>query len=162
VADDAFYAPLLAYMMAVRAPSEAIAAITYSRALASWDWPRVIVAGDTLTRAYLTGVDWVPADMLRDGVVVAQLRLGDPIAARRTAAMLARFSARDPESLRSMLLESYLVAEEQARATAMRQPRSSVPLPAPGQRSGEAAPKGRVSVATPAAVERRTASGRTP
>jgi hypothetical protein len=156
--DDAFYAPLFAYMKAVKAPAEAVAAISYSYALASWDWRRALAAGDTLMRAYEATSEWVPVDLLRDGMIVAQLRLGDPIGARRSATALAH-RARDPESLRSMMLESYLVAAEREIATALLQ-RPAASLPRPGVVAPGAAAA--VSGVPRRAPSPRTASGRTP
>jgi hypothetical protein len=160
VAADAFYTPLFAYMKSVKAPPAAVAAISYSHALASWDWRRALAAGDTLMRAYEDSTEWVPVDFLRDGMVVAQLRLGDPIGARRSATALARH-ARDNESLRSMMLESYLVAAERESATALNEPSTIAPAIAP--RGGPLASGTRpVSAAPAAAPAPRTATGRTP
>ena len=157
-ADDAFYMPLLAYMKAAKAPPAAVAAISYSYALASWDWRRALAAGDTLVRAYEESTEWVPVDLLRDGMVVAQLRLGDPIGARRSATALAR-QTRDRESLRSMMLESYLVAAEGESATALRQPAAKPPGAGPAPMVPGAAA---VSAAPRRGPAPRTASARTP
>ena len=160
VVDDAFYTPLFAYMKAAKAPAEAVAAISYSYALASWDWRRAIAAGDTLMRASAGATEWIPVDFLRDGLIVAHLRLGDVIAARRVANALGR-NARDPESLRSMLLDSYLAAAEESSATALREVPSSAgatPAPLAPQRVG---PTALSAVPIPSGAP-RTGSGRTP
>jgi hypothetical protein len=125
-ADEAFYGPLLAYMKAAKAPPEAIAAIGFNRALASWDWRRVRATGDTLMNVY-PAPGWIPIDLLNDGMVVASLRLGDPVGARRAAKTLAPYVARDARSLRSQLLEAYLLEAERAGATASRQPAPAIP-----------------------------------
>jgi predicted membrane-bound spermidine synthase len=159
VADESFYGPLFSYMKAVKAPAGAVAAISYSYALAKWDWHRALAAGDTLMRQYSDTTEWVPVDFLRDGLIVAQLRLGDPIGARRISNALAR-RARSSESLRSMMLESYLVAAERESATALRSPTATAPIAsAPRQPAAVAGPVSAVPLPAPA---RRTATVRIP
>ena len=143
VANERFYESLFAYMKAAKAPPAAVTAINYSYALASWDWRRALSAGDTLAQLYIGGVDWVPIDFLRDGLVVSQLRLGDPIGARRSAGVLGRHTARDPQALRSLMLESYIIAAEQESALALR-----VVEPPSLRRRDEIAAKPRVSDAS--------------
>jgi hypothetical protein len=158
VANESFYESLFAYMRAAKAPPAAVAAINYTYALASWDWRRALSAGDTLAQLYIGGIDWVPIDFLRDGLVVAQLRLGDPIGARRTAGALASYSGRDPQALRSLMLESYIIAAEEASALALRPvtPRET------GTRDA-LAPKASVSDAgSREPAQPRTGSGRIP
>jgi predicted membrane-bound spermidine synthase len=128
VADERFYRSLFEYLRVARAPSEAVAAIAYAYALATWDFERARQAGDTLVAALKAGREWVPADVLRDGLVTANLRVGDPAGARRALEELRRFSTRSAESLRSLLLEAYVVTAEDASATAMHGPPVN-PLP---------------------------------
>jgi predicted membrane-bound spermidine synthase len=155
-ADEQFYSALFAYMTAAKAPPVAVAAISYSHALASWDWKRALTSGDTLTRAHIAGEDWVPVDFLRDGLIVASLRLGDPAGARRNSSALAAH-ARDPETLRSMMLESYLVDAERAGAMAMRPPAGAPSASRHGTADVAAASGAPLRVPAP-----QKASGRTP
>jgi hypothetical protein len=118
VAYEPFYAPLFAYMKTANAPPEAVAAISFSYALASWDWPRAVSAGDTVARSHVKRVEWIPIDMLRDGLIVAYLRMGDPLGARRASTALARYTRRRPTHLRSLLLESWVESAETVVTTA--------------------------------------------
>jgi hypothetical protein len=45
--------------------------------------------------------------MLRDGLVIANLKSGSPPRAREALDQLRRFSARPPQSLRTLLLDAY-------------------------------------------------------
>jgi predicted membrane-bound spermidine synthase len=121
VADERFYRPLFEYLRVVKAPAEAVAAINYAHALAIWDFERARQAGDTLVTALQGGREWMSVDFLRDGLVVANLRVGDPAGARRILDGLRARSTRPPTSLRSLLLEAYVVTAEDAAATAMQE-----------------------------------------
>jgi hypothetical protein len=63
--------------------------------------------------------NWIGADELRDGVVMANLHLGNASAARRTLDSLAQFSTRKPGDLRTLLLQAY-VAKAESRSTSAR------------------------------------------
>ena len=122
VADEKFYESLYRYLRVAKAPPEAVAAIGYAHAIASWDWEGMLAPGETLFHALEAGSQWVSPDLLRDGLVVAKLRLGDPLAARQAYDDLAKYSRRQRQALRSLLLESYVVAAEAAMATAASRP----------------------------------------
>ena len=112
VADSAFYAPVLRYMSAVRAPGEAVAAVRFARGLAAYDWAEARGAGDVLLAAYARGDQWVDTGMLHDGGVVAALQTGDPAAARRAMAATRARLRRGAEDVRGPLLAAWVDAAE--------------------------------------------------
>ena len=165
VADERFYTPLFAYLRAVKAPAEAVAAVSYTYALATWDFERARQAGDTLVKALIAGTgDWVSADFLREGMVTANLRLGDPVGARRVLEDLRRFSARSTQSLRALLLDAYVATSEAATATAMRQAPSGQPtLAAPAaKRSTVEGERVSATIPLPGDARGQKPSGRIP
>jgi hypothetical protein len=82
VIDTAFYRDIDAYLRRVSAPAEAKAAVNYLRALSLWDYPSAIVAGTPLTAAASRGDFWLAPDLLRDGMVPAELVQGNAAAPR--------------------------------------------------------------------------------
>jgi hypothetical protein len=158
VVDEAFYRQLDQYLRVAKAPAEAVAAIRFSHAMASWDWEALLAPGEVLARALRAGADWVSPDVLRDALVVANLRLGDPLAARRVHDELGRFSRRPRQALRSLLLESYVIAAEAAMATAAAQPGASPT----GPRGGSPAPQRTTDRSDGSAPPARTVTVRQP
>jgi hypothetical protein len=63
---------------------------------------------------------WIGADELRDGVVMANLSLGNTSAARRDLDSLAKFSTRTAGDLRTLLLQAYVETAESRTASARR------------------------------------------
>jgi hypothetical protein len=118
VTDETFYAPLFEYLRTRRAPPDAVAAVSFTHALAGWDFERARTAGDTVSRALVSGISWVDADMLREGLVVANLRTGNVAAARRAFDDLRRYSTRPAQSLRALLIEAYLTSAESTGSVA--------------------------------------------
>jgi predicted membrane-bound spermidine synthase len=164
VADERFYQPLFDYLRATKAPAEAVAAVTYSYALATWDFEKARIAGDTLVKALIAGKgDWVPVDFLRDGLVAANLRVGDAVRARRALEDLRTYSVRPPQSLRGMLLEAYVLNAEAATATAMRRPvPGQPPVGVPPSQRGTVAAERVSQGISPADSTSRRATGRIP
>ena len=110
VADDQLYGALTRYLAAVPAPAPAVDAIAFVHALAAWQWPAAAAAGDRLAARAMRGDQWVAADLLRDGVVVAHLRLGDSDRARQLFRELTPLVESGGTDLRSRLLEAHLAA----------------------------------------------------
>jgi spermidine synthase len=109
VADGAFYAELDRYMRTNGAPVEARAAIDFLRGLSEWDFERAAAASEPLIAAARAGVLWMDPDVLRDGAVTAHLQRGNIAAARAVFVVLAPYSRRAPNDLRTMLVESLML-----------------------------------------------------
>lgn len=109
VADTVFYSRVDAYLERHRAPAEARAAVAFSRAINAWDYPAVAKAADPLIRSALRGDLWLDPDYLRDGAVMAMIRIGDRARARDAFRALELRSTRSTSDLRSQLLLSYVL-----------------------------------------------------
>jgi hypothetical protein len=99
-----------AFIDRLAAPAGVRAAVAFTHALAVWDWPAASSAADSLLQPALDGRSWIPVDDLRDGAVVAKLRMGDAPGARRYFDALARRSERGASDFRVRLLDAYLRA----------------------------------------------------
>jgi hypothetical protein len=113
VVDTAFYEGVTRFLDRHQAPKAVRDVVAFRYAIGTWDF----AAADRATIALLPGVQsgagWLPADELRDGGVVARLRLGDIAGARTLFEALRPLSRRPAGDLRSYLLESYVIALEQ-------------------------------------------------
>jgi predicted membrane-bound spermidine synthase len=109
VIDTAFFQRVDAYLARHHAPLEAKASAEFLEAILGWDYAAAAVAADPLIRAAVRGDDWIDADVLRDGAVMAMLEIGDRAAARDAFRALAQRSARAANDLRSQLLLSYVL-----------------------------------------------------
>jgi hypothetical protein len=78
-------------------------------ALAEWDFKTASALADSLAPAALVNDAWMAADEIREGGVVAKLKLGDPLAARKFWVMMAPVATRPPDAFRSLLLRAYLI-----------------------------------------------------
>jgi hypothetical protein len=112
VADETFYAPLLAYMRDRGAPPEAAAALRFMHGLAAWDFTESAAAAEVLIAAQERNELWMGVDILHDGAVVSALRLGDPALARRMFERTAARSGRSSGDLRSRLLAAHVAAAQ--------------------------------------------------
>jgi hypothetical protein len=110
VAWEPFYASLDAYMKRVHAPAQARQSIDFRHALAVWDFKAASALADSLAPAALRGESWAQVDEIREGGVVAKLKLGDAVGARRLWVMLSSAATRNSDALRSLLLDSYIIA----------------------------------------------------
>ncbi|MBA3891511.1 MAG: hypothetical protein H0X64_13370, partial [Gemmatimonadaceae bacterium] len=110
VADERFWAPVLAYAARHQAPRELQASLDLLYGAAAWDWQRVLRAEGPLAEAQLANRAWANPEMLRDAVVAAHLRQGDPAAARRSLGRLTLPSrSTDPAyNFRTQLLFWYI------------------------------------------------------
>jgi spermidine synthase len=113
VADTLWYAQLRSYLTAADAPERAQRMVAFLEAVRAWDWPTVITQGERLIEL---GAERplapVPADLLRDALVVAHLTTGDAAAARRVFDLLAGRTGRPVGDLRTRLLQSWISAAE--------------------------------------------------
>ena len=106
VTDSAFYRDINGYLRRVKAPVEARAAVDYLHALSAWDYAGIVRAGSPLLADAERGSFWLAPDLLRDGMVTAELMEGNSAAARDVFIALAQQSQRDPTDLRTMVLEA--------------------------------------------------------
>jgi hypothetical protein len=108
VVDTALYADAQKYMDAHHAPDAARATIAFLHGMASWDFAEVSRAASVLIPLARTGDLWLPADELREGTVVARLKLGDRIGAKQAMDDLASKTERDVNDVRVQLLNAYV------------------------------------------------------
>ncbi|HEV2671321.1 MAG TPA: hypothetical protein VGU74_09525 [Gemmatimonadales bacterium] len=116
-ADEGFYAALERYVARNRLPLQARAAVDFLHGLAAWDFPRAAAAADRLLLDATLGEAWVPRDMYREGAVVAKLKIGDVVGARRLFNAVVQLPG-GRSGLRTRLLEAHLRAAEAAAAPA--------------------------------------------
>ena len=109
--DERFYNRVGAYLQRAHAPSGAVDAVAFYRALAMWDFSAASSAVDRLLVPLALGINWVPAPTLRDGAVVSKMLIGDVIGARRAFEMLTPPVER--ASLRARLLDADIRDVEQ-------------------------------------------------
>ncbi len=111
VADERFYGRVYAYLDRTRAPADARAAVDFVHGLRAWNFAQASHAADTLITAYLRdSLPWIDFDELRDGTVVARLRLDDLSGADRAFRALAPGTA--PTNFVAQLLAADLVMRE--------------------------------------------------
>jgi predicted membrane-bound spermidine synthase len=110
--DDAWYAPVTAFLERQHAPAEAQAAFRFMHAIASYDWKRAVAEVDQLQKARADGIAWINDDLFRDGATVALLQIGNAAKARTLFDKMSEYSSRKPEDLRVRLLAAQIVAAE--------------------------------------------------
>jgi spermidine synthase len=108
VIDERYYASLDAFMTRWHAPPMARQSIGLRRALSSWDFTAASAYADSLAPQAIALDAWIGIDEIREGGVVAKLKLGDPIGARKLWVAMSPVATRPPEALRSLLLDAYL------------------------------------------------------
>jgi spermidine synthase len=119
-ADEQFYASLYRFMARYGAPEPARDVVAFRHGMATWNFGEANAAAERLLPFATQQHRWIGADELRDGLVMANLHLGNPSAARRSLDSLARFSTRSPSDLRTMLLKSYVETAERRTTSAQR------------------------------------------
>jgi hypothetical protein len=106
VADEDFYGRVYRYLDAAHAPSDARAAVDFTHGLAAWNFTQASQAADTLITEFLRdSLPWIDFNELRDGAVVARMKLGDLEGARRA------FKALAPETEQSDFTAQLLAAD---------------------------------------------------
>ena len=116
VADEAFYARVRGYLGRTGAPSLARAAVDFAHGLAAWNFAEASRAGGTLIDALRRDtIPWLPVSQLRNGTVVARMRLGDSAGA--TAAFKALAGQGDDTDFVAHILAADLLVDEHDRAT---------------------------------------------
>ena len=104
VVDTALFAAAERVLARQSPPVQARAAIAFLRGMAGYDHAAVARASVPLIDAARRGDDWLPADLLRTGAVVAALKTGDVRGARAAMAVLTPRSSLDAADLRMQLL----------------------------------------------------------
>ena len=84
VADEAFFGRVRAYLARQHAPAPVSASVDFIHGLASWDFAEAVRASSVLVPLAERGEHWLSPNLLREGTVAAQLRLGDAAGARAT------------------------------------------------------------------------------
>ena len=126
IADEEFYAGLRRVMDRHAAPAPVRDVVAFRHAIAIWSFTQASEVGERLMPLIARGERWMPADELRDGLLMARLHIKDVKGARRAFDALTPLSARAPSELRSQLLSSYLRGAEWMRASMVRRPPETV------------------------------------
>ncbi len=112
IADTSFYDDVARALATQSPPAEVRAAVEFLHGLAAHDFSRVSRASLPLIEAARQGTDWLPPDLLRDGTVVAALKMGDVRHARGAMVLLTTRSARSRNDVRGQLLTAWIRAAE--------------------------------------------------
>jgi predicted membrane-bound spermidine synthase len=118
VADTGFFAAVERALARQSPPPEARAAVDFLHGLATHDFGRASHAASPLIEAARRGDDWLPADLVRDGAVVAALKTGDVSAARAAMVVLMPRSTRSRSDVRAQLLGAWVADAERRNAAA--------------------------------------------
>ncbi len=110
--DQEFYSSLLRFMDRHRAPQTVRDVVAFRHGVASWNFAEAAAAAERLMPVAVKDRRWIPADELRDGLVIAKLHLKDAAGARKVFDTLAPFSTRPKADLRTQLLASYVSTAE--------------------------------------------------
>jgi hypothetical protein len=112
VADTSFFSGIERYAEKQSAPPEARAAVAFLKGLAGWDFASASRAADVLLAREKASDLWIDPDLLRDGAVIAKLRIGDLSGARETFKAATPWSLRPVTDLRARLLFAYVSADD--------------------------------------------------
>jgi hypothetical protein len=112
VADTAFFARVRGYLTTKHAPAPASAAIDFVHGLASWDFAEASRAAEVLIPLASHGDHWISPDLLREGTVVARLRVGDVRGARMALDALRAVSPRASGDVRGELIAAWVERAE--------------------------------------------------
>jgi hypothetical protein len=109
VTDESYYARLAQYMARTHAPARARQSVEMRHALAGWNFAAASALADSLAPAALVYDAWMSADEIREGGMVAKLKLGDVVGAGKLWFELSPVATRPADALRSILLRAYLI-----------------------------------------------------
>ncbi|HYF39719.1 MAG TPA: hypothetical protein VD930_08535, partial [Gemmatimonadales bacterium] len=118
VGDPEFHNSLVRFMERHKAPQPAQDVMKFRIAVASWNFAEAAAAGERLISHAQTG-RWIPADELRDGLVIARLHLRDVRGARQIHDSMFPLSRRPVTDLRSQLLAAYVESAERVQSVAL-------------------------------------------
>jgi predicted membrane-bound spermidine synthase len=120
MADEGFYGRVTEFLRRAGAPDEVRDVVEFRRALAGWDFPLAKAAGGRLAATGVRERNLIPARDLLEGVVTANLIVGDPTAADSLLRLLlprVQFANGD---LRILLLAAYVEAAGGAAPSSVR------------------------------------------
>jgi predicted membrane-bound spermidine synthase len=120
MADEGFYGRVTEFLRRAGAPDEVRDVVEFRRALAGWDFPLATAAGGRLAATGVRERNLIPARDLLEGVVTANLIVGDPTAADSLLRLLlprVQFANGD---LRILLLAAYVEAAGGAAPSSVR------------------------------------------
>ena len=106
------------FLKAQHAPAEAVAAMTFMRAVSSYNWIEAAAQVDALLFAIENNVKWIDPDTFRDGAVVALIKTGQYNKARQVFTRLAERVQRKGSDLRVRMLGAAVDAVTAATTTA--------------------------------------------
>jgi hypothetical protein len=109
VADTAFFRRVRGFATQHGAPAEARSAIDFLEGISAWDWPKAAVASKLLI-ASVDSVTWIPDPLLRNGAVVAHLKVNDAPGAQDVLKTFAKRTNAD--RFRERLLSAYLISRD--------------------------------------------------
>ena len=92
--------------------------VVFRHGIEAWNFAEAASAADRLMPIVIQQRRWMTADELRDGMVMANLHVGNVTAARQALRVLAPYGTRGPGDLRSRLLGAYVGTAERALASA--------------------------------------------
>ncbi len=110
--DSTFYASVDRFVRKHAAPPRVMQTIRFMRAVAELKYAEVSAAADSLLQLEKPGESILSPDYVRDAGVIAKLRLGDVVGARRMFDGLAHRVARSPGHFQTRLLEAYVERAE--------------------------------------------------
>jgi hypothetical protein len=115
VADEAYFARVRAYVARHAAPEPVSSSVDFIHGLASWNFGEAVRASAVLLPLAERGEHWLSPHVLREGTVVAHLRLGDAAGARAALTRLRGVPGREPGDVRGQLLTASVAAAEEAQ-----------------------------------------------
>jgi spermidine synthase len=116
VADSAFFRDVRGFASRYGAPAEARSAIDFLEGISAWDWPKAVVSSKLLI-ASADSVTWIPDPLLRNGSVVAHLKVNDVTGAQD---VLKRFAKRtNADRFKERLLSAYLISRDSTMSAKM-------------------------------------------
>ena len=113
VVDSAFYDDVERYMVRWQAPEAARSAWRFMRAAGTYDWPGVAAEVTPQLKSRVAGHTWLPMEILGNAGVLALVRTGDRVTARKMFDALEQYSAFEKGDLRTEILRT-LVAKRKA------------------------------------------------
>jgi predicted membrane-bound spermidine synthase len=113
VVDTAFYDNVERYMVRWQAPEAARSAWRFMRAAGTYDWPGVAAEVTPQLKSRVAGHTWLPLEILGKAGVLALVRTGDRVTARKMFDALEQYSAFEKGDLRAEILRA-LVARRKA------------------------------------------------
>ncbi len=116
VVDSAFFSRLRQFVARAGAPVEARAAIDFLHGIGAWNWAETLVSARALESSKDSLV-WIPNVLLRNGTVVALIKLREYEKAKEALRVFAPRTVDD--SFREVLLGSYLVYADSTIRAAM-------------------------------------------